>query len=176
MAMPLSLTYRGVPVQVAPDANIPVAYLPSKGNRAQVVQQVLDAVKPWKGDAGTIDTIIDLDPLPTIVVSMEKGPTIWAKLARHRGENTGLSPFVCAPPEHTKSFTVVLSGSPKKPVLEGAYPGEYIPLLPWQKFTHPDEYEESLAFWRTHGFIYHYNIIRPESATNIPPDWFEKEE
>lgn len=170
---PINLTYRGVVVELALDADIPAAYRPI-GHRGEYVQQVLDQTEPWKGNQGIVQTITDLKkPMPAIVIPISEGPVIWGKHIRHQSASAGLSPFVCAPPEDTKSFTIVLSGPPEQPVLERAFPGEYIPPLPWQIKGGPDdEYQESLDFWRMNGFVYFYNMIQRGTATNKAPGWF----
>lgn len=164
--------YKGRRVTVAPTADIPAEY--REGSRGHtVVQTVLDDME-WREDP--IETVFDMDPLPEIVIRVGSRVRRWAKHVGHRARNVQLSPFVVARKSWTSSFTVELVGLVDNPLLVRAYPGEYIPPLPWQRSA---EYadgglEACKAFWREHAYVYRPSRVVTGSETGITPVWFSQ--
>jgi len=165
-------TYRGVAVKVPRTADIPHRY--KQGGRAgYIVQEVLDGVEPWEPGSDPIETIVDLEEaVPEIIVPIDGKEVIWAKHAYHSAKIVQLSPFVRTLPVMTRSFTVVLAKTPENPMVTRAFPGEYAPPLPWQRFRMGNELEESREFWSTHAYVYDAGLIVPGSIVTEAPAWF----
>lgn len=164
-------TYRNAAVKVPRTADIPRRYKPG-GRAGYIVQEVLDGVEPWKPGTDPIETVIDFEPVPEIIVPIDDREVIWAKHVGHSARLVQLSPFVRTLPVMTCSFTVVLAKTPENPMVTRAFPGEYAPPLPWQRLRSGNELEESGEFWRTHAYVYNAGLIVPGSTSAEAPAWF----
>ena len=167
--------YRGKKVQVAWTADIPTEYREGS-RRGLIIQEILDGIKPWQEGDNPIETVIDMDPMPQIVVPIGRRRIRWARHIGHKAQAVGLSPFVISRPQPTQSFTVEMAGSIDSPLLVRAYPGEYTPPLPWQQSAKDADggMEACVAFWRRHAYIYRLSRIVTGSETSVAPSWFTK--
>lgn len=167
-------TYRGVRVGVPWTADIPAPFRLG-GDLDFIVQEILDDMDPWD-EEGVSDTFEDFDLMRALVVSVEGRHRIWAKHVGHRARWVQESPFVRTNGEVplTTQFTVMMMGTPEAPRLVRAYPGDFIPPLPWQHIDTPELWLRSLEFWRTHAYVYGPERVIPGSETETIPTWFSE--
>lgn len=166
--------YQGCIVLVSPTADIPTEYRMGK-RCAAVVQEVLDEIPPWQEGDDPIETVTDFDvAMPHIVVPRDGGEVLWAKHKGHHARRVGLSPFVTVARSYTRAFTVEMTGSSEQPRLVRAYPGDYIPPLPWQNSARSADggRDACLSFWRQYAYIYRPSLVVPGSVSETPPEWF----
>lgn len=169
-----SWTYGGVPVVVSATADIPANYRVGHLH-ARVVQGVLNRVPQWRGSGSTIFTVRDLRPTQSLIVIPHDGARlVWAKHVGHHARRVGLSPFVMKTAPKSSCFTVELVGASGRPMLVRAYPGEYIPPLPWQQSARDVDggIAHCRAYWREHAYVHAYSLVSKGTATQTPPEWF----
>lgn len=168
-------TYRGVNVQVPRTADIPPQFWSSK-ERSQAVQRVLDTVKPWRQGEDPIETQrLDGERFMPIVVPLNGRNPIWGIHAGHHAKKPQASPFIQVDfdrIERTDLFTIELVQTPRRPKLVRAYPGDYIPPLPWQASAGAADggRRACLDFWRTHAYVFRRSAVR--SRVRFAPDWY----
>lgn len=168
--------YRGTPVYVPPTADIPPEYrLGTHYKSGELVQQVLNQTPPWEKGEDPIETIDLKYGVVAIVVPTFGAPVMWAKHAGHHAQEVGLSPFIKAERSYTRQFTVELAGVPSRPMVVRAYPGDYMPPLPWMRTAPRADggREACLAYWRTHAYVLTSTVTVPDSESVMPPDWFD---
>jgi len=166
------LIYCGTEVAVSRDSGVDKTYI-------ALIQKALCQVSPWREGDLAIATLTDCRPMPLRVVSTDGLEVVWAvrKQRNHRQERSpGLTPFVVATPSETISFTIVLAGRPAEPRLIQAYPGTYVPPLPWQPAAvhAPGRRAACALFWSRHARLYREQDIISGSETDTPPGWFRK--
>lgn len=173
--MPDAWFYKGKAAYVPPTADISPEFLPS-GDRKELVQRVLDQTPLWgKGD-DPIETIELRYGLVAVVIETFGAPVIWAKHAGHHAKNVGLSPFVRAERSYTKRFTAEFSGTSGRPMVVRAYPGDYMPPLPWMGTAGDADGGRAacVEFWRNHAYVLTSRVVVPESKSDTPPEWFTR--
>ena len=142
-----------------------------------IVQEMLDRVSEWPGrKQRSITLTVDLSLKAIVVPARPMDERIWAKHVGHHAMNVQVSPFVRRPVQPTSQFTIELSGAAQRPKLTRAYPGIYIPPLPWQKSAEEGlgGIDASLEFWQTHAYRFKETLIQPGSETKKSPNWFQK--
>jgi hypothetical protein len=171
----MSWTYRKQNVQVPRTADIPPQFWP-RDTRGAIVQRVLDSVKPWQNGDDPIETMKfeDVRFMP-IVVPLDGQEPWWGIHAGHHARVPKPSPFIRVDfdlLEKTNLFTIELEGTAHRPRLVRAYPGDYIPPLPWMSSARNADggMKACLEFWRTHAYVFRRNAMR--SRTGRVPDWF----
>lgn len=170
----MDYTLNGVKVFVPPTADMP-RYFRSDGRFAPCVQTVLDKIEPWQEGEDPIETHQAWYKTNLTVVPVGDLPRIWALHRGHTASKVEVSPFVIMDrPSLTSLITVELAGTPKKPKLVRAYPGNYIPPLPWQRTANKAAggYESCVAFWRWCAYVHTANLVIPGSERSNPPVWF----
>lgn len=166
--------YRGANVQVPRTADIPPQFWPN-GRLSAIVQEVLNTVEPWQDGDDPIETETFQDELfLPIVVPLQGRKPWWGIHAGHHARQPQASPFIQVDFDliaKTNRFTIELMQSAQRPKLVRAYPGDYIPPLPWMgSAAHADGGRQAcLNFWRRHAYVYRRQAMlrrRPE------PAWF----
>lgn len=154
-------------------------FMPGIGVMSEVVQDALNEVRPWKKGEDPIHDFYVPNAIGSLVVELEDSETPgWAINPRHRAKRPGLSPYVELEKDDPRATTTVatieLKGTPHRPILVRAYPGEYMPPLPWMKSVTntPDGGKEaSLNFWMRHAFVH----TRPDlTLSEEAPDWYKQ--
>lgn len=166
----------GQPITIASTADIPSPYRPRQP-RAGLVQEALFSVDPWEGSEGAIHTATFLGKqFPLTVVPLNGLMPMWFKHIGHHAHRVQLSPFVALTrPMPTSSLTVELVGTMGRPKLVRAYPGDYMPPLPWMGSAEyaPGGVERSIEFWRKHAYVLSDTNTVSNSATGRrAPSWF----
>lgn len=165
--------YRGQKVHVPSTADIPYLYR-QHSPLAYIVQQAIDSVETWKEGATPTYTNGHADMILS-VVPIDGREVIWAKHRGHKARQVQVSPFVTVKSRWpvTASFTLELAGTADQPWLVRAYPGEYIPPLPWQNSAKNavGGVDACIAFWQQHAYIYSDGAVQPFSRAQ-EPDWF----
>lgn len=168
-----SWSLQEVRVQVPRVAEIPYGYRPA-GKYASFVQEVLCQIK--KGDWHDRRAVYTMElgyPFLALTTPVRNGLRIWARHKDHSARQPDLSPFVTvAMVPCTTRLTVVLAGTPEKPVVVRVFPGEYRPPLPWQRSLRNAERAESLAFWQRNAYVFYPSLFVPQTKTLEPPGWF----
>ncbi len=170
-------SYKGAPVQVPSTADIQPVYR-NTGDRQDVVQTVLNRLRPWSGKRGVVETMRFRDQkFNAIVVPLEEGEVpIWGVHAGHKARNPQESPFVSVDwTPKTSCFTIELLGSPNQPRLVRAYPGTYVPPLPWMLSAEQaiGGVGACIEFWRAHAYVELQNSIRANEKRRAP-SWFKQ--
>ncbi|MDB5165197.1 MAG: hypothetical protein JWM00_87 [Candidatus Saccharibacteria bacterium] len=167
--------YKDFPVKVPATADMPRRYRPD-GQFAHLVQKALDQTPKWSEGDDPIETVVIGRPkVYKTVVPTEGGDRIWAIHCGHAAKRAQVSPFVQISDQlFTDRLTVELTGTPKSPILVRAYPGEYMPPLPWMKTASWADggREACINFWRQHAFVFAEQLIRKGSQTKRSPEWF----
>lgn len=166
--------YEGTPVVVARTADISNSYRPG-GKLSYVVQQVLDQLKPWDDhDLPAFTAHISRRVYHQVVGVVKPEDVFWAVHRGHKAKQPGLSPFIrpSGAPQ-TSYFTVEMAGTPSSPLLVRAYPGAYMPPLPWMHHTMSSK-SYACEFWSRHAYVYHEALVRG-SIVNDPPSWYQPE-
>lgn len=146
---------------------------------AGVVQEVLDRIDAWPTHKRQWIFTTDVDrTLEQIVVPVlqDRAVRVWAKHAGHHARSPEVSPFVQVIAPLTRQFTIELLGASDRPKLVRAYPGEYIPPLPWQISAEDGlgGYDASLVFWQAHAYVLSRpGLIMPGTTTKRSPNWFQ---
>jgi len=168
--------YRDVNVQVPSTADIPTIYRFDKP-LGRVVQEVLDSIDPWQEGEDPIETMrFPGRTFRCIVIPRGNAAATWAKHPGHHAKSVEASPFVVIDsklPPRTNLFTVELVQTPERPKLVRAYPGDYIPPLPWMNSARWAEGGRSACvdFWKQHAYACHpAQVLRGRSSN--PPAWF----
>jgi hypothetical protein len=170
-------TFQGRAVQVAGTADIPSQYR-SDRPMGRIVQRVLDMIEPWEEGDDPIETkrLAGVRLAPLIVPLSGRVP-FWGIHAGHKSRSPGPSPFVGVNFDSlrpTDLFTVELVWTSEEPLLVRAYPGNYIPPLPWMSSAAQAHcnIEECEDFWSRHAYVYRSTLMRQREAQ--PPHWFRK--
>jgi hypothetical protein len=131
-------------------------------------------VEPWDDGDDPIETKrLNHDrPLPIVVPS--NGEPWWGIHAGHHARQPQASPFVkinWRTLERTDLFTVELTQTPGRPKLVRAYPGDYIPPLPWMNSARDADggIRACLEYWRGHAYVYRPGLMIRRAER---PDWF----
>lgn len=165
--------YNGKRVIVPPGAEIHYPYQLGQP-KSGIVQLVLDETEPWEVRDDPIQTIVfDDERFPAMVVPTEGRPVSWAFHHGHKAKSVQQSPFV-ASRGTTDAFTIELTQSSSRPMLVRAYPGEYVPPLPWQRTATnaPGGLRECTEFWNTHAYVYDDTVMGVR--TRRAPEWFKQ--
>lgn len=173
-----SFTYQGRRVIIPPTAMILPDFRP-EGRYANLVQELLDAVDPWKRGEDPIETLETEELVLPCVAEVKPGmQRLWGIHYAHWAKTPGLSPFVRHDPtEGRGNVTIELSGTPDKPLLVCAYGGDYVPPLPWMVSAKRADggVAACLRFWQSHAYrcLPRGSNIRPGSMSDTPPAWFQ---
>ncbi len=174
----MSYTYRGQYVHIPRGAEVSRAFRSPNGFLSDVVQDVLDTVKPW--DAG-VDPIEPFD-LPykisswVVALTTEQVP-IWRINPHHKAREPQPSPYILLGSLDsrlkTDIATLELAGTIDAPMLTRVYPGDYMPPLPWMSSA-KNAYGGRTAcvdYWNDHAYVINeYN--EPEDRPYEPPRWY----
>ncbi len=167
-------TYKGVSVAVPRTADIPRPYRPD-GQFASFVQMCLDNTPRWQDGDDPIETLaIKGARMNNIVVPVDQAERIWATHIGHAAKKAGVSPFVQQKSRvSTSHLTIELVGTPKRPILVRAYPGEYMPPLPWMKTAAWAQGGRSLCldYWLVNAYVFAEQLIVQGSRSSSPA-WF----
>lgn len=129
-----------------------------------LVQRVLDNMAPWddwEEGAFLIEThkLVGQSFTPTTVeITVSNAKIVRGIHVEHTARKVGLSPFVDIPDEDlpkTNLLTVEIAGSPESPIITRAYPGDYVPPLPWMgsaRQAYPDGRQTCEMYWRNHAY------------------------
>lgn len=164
-------TYRGSNVGVPSTADIPTNYQFGRQG-AWAVREALGCLEPWDKGDDPIETVQLSRVVPAIVVPTGGRPVSWGKHVGHKAKHVQVSPFIRVGRSLTDLFTIELVGTVGAPSLVRAYPGDYIPPLPWMNSAEwaCGGYESCVKFWRTHAYVYSDSIVR--SLGDRSPSWF----
>lgn len=168
-----SWKYQGRNVAVSQTADIPSQYRPGN-SRDWVVQRALDILDSWKEGEDPIHTIDVGSLMPSLVVPIKGRQVRWLLHRGHHARQVKPSPFVQPrEPVMVRRFTIELVGKPQTPHLVRAYPGDYIPPLPWQKSASWADggREACVEFWRKHAYVYRPTLVVNEQS-QLAPSWF----
>jgi hypothetical protein len=166
--------YNKTDVQVPRTADIPPEYWSTRRGRL-VVQRVLDKIEPWRSGQNPIETHkVDGEQFVPIVVPLDGRKAKWGIHAGHHARRPQASPFIRVDFNQirkTSLFTVELEQSPERPRLVRAYPGDYIPPLPWMVSAKDADggMQACLDFWRGHAYVLRRSVILQEF--DHPPHW-----
>lgn len=170
------LLYRGRRVIVPRTAEIRAPFRAGQ-HGVVLIQEMLDRLEPWRqGEALVCTESFKDEKFSPIVVELRRGDTVFFAVHRyHTARNPKPSPFIrCKRSlEPTSDVTIELEGSPREPVLTRAYPGGYIPPLPWQQSARyaVGGLKYCRHFWSTHAFVYRDRLVRG-GHHNVPtPNW-----
>lgn len=166
---------RGVPVVVSETADIRTPYRIGHPS-AYIVQDVLSQIRNWPEGKTMVLTVGQLKRRqPRIAVErLRETRVVWGQYVGHYEPKVQLSPFVIVRGGMTSSFTVEVVGGFDRPMLVRAYPGEYMPPLPWQ-LSAGDAMggkEACMEYWRTHAYVHSTSLVRAGTGTDKAPDWF----
>lgn len=162
--------YRGRRVIVPRTAEIRAPFRPGQSGNA-LVQQMLDVLEPWRRGEDPIHTeSFEGGSFSPIVVRVGRGDRVfYAQHRYHTARVVKPSPFVRPRvlPEKTNRLTIELTGTPREPMLVRAYPGGYIPPLPWQKSARFADggIEFCRRFWSNHAFVYRDHLVMGNHQT-----------
>ncbi len=177
------LEFDGIPVEVPRTAEV-MPYF--RKTDAMLIQLALDSLlveweesgrQPWLNR--TLGGTYELEPgdaiLYTNVVCVKPGEQrLWTILGHHKANNRRPSPCVRRLGwEEADSYSVLLAGSARKPVLVRAYAGDYQPPLPWQASAKQAEggMAASRKFWANHAYILPAQLTQ-HGASITAPGWF----
>lgn len=168
--------FQGQDIYIPPPADLTRAFWPD-GTFAPNVQRAIDTIEPWDQGEQAIKTFDIARKLGAAVVEVEEDePILWGVHKHHKANKPGLSPFVNIPDAtHPRRFTydatIHLVGTPDKPLLVRAYPGEYIAPLPWMMSAKdaPGGKEACREFWDGHAYIFRDHIVT--DLTPQAPEW-----
>lgn len=168
----MKLRYKGKSLHIPDTADIPVYFDGMEG----LIQTMIDEIKPWRKGEDPIHTVELHHDLDNIVTAVE-GRTLdvfWGINKDHWARNPQVSPFIQSSDTKTDIFTIELAGTPDKPILARAYPGEYIPPLPWMKSAQYADggYAACVEYWRRHAYVAANVDIRSGSRTTKAPAWY----
>jgi hypothetical protein len=160
-------------------AEVSGAFLPHGGGIfKEIIQKILDTLEPWERGEEPIETFHLPTQVGSRVMALAGRETpLWGVNPHHKARNPGLSPYAMLhrndPRQRTDSATIELMGSVERPILTRAYPGEYMPPLPWMKSVSqaPDGKEGSIAFWQEHAFVLREGNA-PAQLTGQAPEWY----
>ncbi len=100
---------------------------------------------------------------------------VWAFHANHKAHRKQPVPFVRRQPSDlvAESISIMLVGTADKPILARAYPGDYVPPLPWMGSA---KYAEGgatacLKYWRHHAYLYDRRVMEG-FVSDTPPVWY----
>lgn len=170
-------TYQGRNVSIPWTADIPLNYrFGSSG--AWAVEEALQQTEPWVPGSDTIQTIRLSRSVTAIVAPIghrhgHRQRVMWGNHRGHKARQVQPSPFIKMDGViKTRLFTIEMVGNPRSPSLVRAYPGEYMPPLPWMKSAEWADGGRAacVQFWRRHAYIYRDTIV--ESLTDSAPYWF----
>ncbi len=127
----------------------------------------------WEGQE-LVDSFDMPQEYPDIIVEARGACRHWGVYRWHTASRPGLSPFVSRSAPMTSVLSIHLVEQPAGPMLVRAYPGEYMPSLPWQMSARSEEggVAACRAFWRQYAFVETSGLIVPGTATRSAPDWF----
>jgi hypothetical protein len=169
--------YQGANVQVPRTADIPPQFWSNK-ERSRAVQRVLDAVEPWRPGERPIETMrLQGERFMPIVVPVQGRKVLWGIHAGHHARKPQASPFVTVDfntIERTDLFTIELEQTPERPKLVRAYPGDYIPPLPWQVSAKDADggTQACLEFWRRHAYVFRRSAMLKRFSH--APNWYSR--
>ncbi|MBC7512749.1 hypothetical protein H7142_03790 [Candidatus Saccharibacteria bacterium] len=167
-------TYAGANVTVPRTADIPPQFR-FKNSNGNVVQEILDLMDPWRDGENPVHTVeLEGRELMPIVVPLNGRKAWWGIYAGHHANTPQASPFIKVNLSHvelTSMFTIELEGSVRSPRLVRAYPGEYIPPLPWMTSARqiPGGVQLCQKYWRKHALIFRQSAMK---ASAREPGWF----
>jgi hypothetical protein len=163
----------GKRVVIPPTADIAPAFRPN-GQYGNLVAEVLEKVEVWDG-LDVAESVSDFPDMPLLVVPRRGRSVEWARHARHKARNPGLSPFIRGAVEgQTDIITVHLVMRHGGPVLTRAYAGDVQPPLPWMASAR--DYDKGgvagcVAYWGEHAYVYRSADVCRSTLTNRPPNW-----
>lgn len=168
-------SYSGKTVTIVPTADIPTRYRPN-GSQPEVVQYVLDRTPRWTSEESPIETVTIPWRLPRIVVDLSglREKIFFARHVGHHARVVQQSPFVrLNSPVFTSEFTIELIGDPDRPRLVRAYPGDYIPPLPWQNSARDADggIEFCREYWNHHAYLFSHTLVVGERSHRAP-SWY----
>lgn len=168
----MKLRYAGKNVHVPGTADIPVYFDGIRG----LIQEMINEIRPWREGEDpihTIDLSHDIDNIVT-VVNGQSQDVFWGINKDHWARNPQVSPFIDSNDTRTDIFTIEMAGTPDKPVLARAYPGEYIPPLPWMKSSRYADggYEACVEYWKSHAYVAANVDVREGTRSNRAPSWY----
>lgn len=165
----------GVKVVVPEHADISPQFAAGGEEYIELLQDALDEL--W----GDLDTGPDLtlilepkDPklLLEVVPFGQRDDLVWAMHAGHKARHKQPVSFVRRQLHNlvADSITIKMAGSSDQPELVRAYPGDYVPPLPWMRSA---EYAEggvarSRDFWATHAYVYDKHLMEGFVSTTAP--------
>jgi hypothetical protein len=164
-------------VRVSPTADIPSLYR-LKRPLSDVVQQTLNMMPSGFIERKESFTLArTYKPLNAIVVPLDGREPRWMINVGHHARVREVSPFVeLGEAVLTHEFTIELEGSRMTPKLVRAYPGGYIPPLPWQVSAGdaPGGRSACVEFWQQHAYVYTETLVAVDTEVKKPPEWFTK--
>lgn len=165
--------YRGRNIGIPWSADIPINYR-FRGSGAWAVEEALRRTEPWREGDDPIETVELNRSVLAIVIPTRGQPVMWGNHRGHKAKRVQPSPFIEVDDlVRTRLFTIELIGSPRSPSLVRAYPGEYMPPLPWMTSAGwaPGGRQACVKFWRTHAYIYRDTIVDGR-LDDQAPRWF----
>lgn len=170
-------TYQGRPVFIVPTADLAPEFRPDH-KLGYLVQRILDGIEPWEPGDDPIEAGHDPQLQLSAIVTLNNGrKPVWGIHTAHKARRPELSPFVHGGGdlEFTSSFTVELAGTTRYPRLTRAYPGTYVPPLPWQASAGDADggVEYCREFWHDHSYPYERSLIIRGTQTNTVPEWYK---
>ena len=164
-------------VRVSETADIPSLYR-LKRPLSDVVQQALNLMPSGFIERKESFTLAHTyKPLNAIVVPLEDRKPRWMINVSHHARIRQVSPFLeLDEVTLTREFTIELEGSRMTPRLVRAYPGGYIPPLPWQVSAGdaPGGVRACIEFWQQHAYVYSTTLVAVDTEVTRPPEWFAK--
>ena len=143
-----------------------------------VVQRIFDSIEPWEVGEDPIETFL----LPrrigarAVLLATTEAP-LWGVNPHHKARRPDLSPYIgldsVDPRNTTKTATLELTGTVERPILTRAYPGEYMPPLPWMSSARKADggRQACIDYWNSHAYILR-DSNPPHELTNEPPEWY----
>lgn len=166
-------TYRGRDVKVVSTADIPTFYRADR-HGSWAVQETLDRTDAWIRGEDPIQTVELSRMVNEVVVPTYDDDFVqWGIHKGHKARDVQPSPFVMMDvTTRTTMFTIELRGTPQSPMLVRAYPGSYMPPLPWMGSAKWADggVEACLKFWRTHAYVYRETIV--DALSDLAPNWY----
>ncbi len=171
--------FQGNYIYIPPGAEVSEAFLPQTvGGFREELQLALNEIEPWQDQAHIVKSFKLSRMISTRVVKLEflEAP-LWGVNPHHKAKNPGLSPYVVIDNfdgrQGTNRATLELVGEVERPSLIRAYPGDYLPPLPWMVSaeTSPAGLDGCIDYWNSHAFI--YRTSGPE-LTYEAPEWYRQ--
>ncbi len=141
------------------------------------VQTAINEIESWEKGEDPIYTFdIPFDIGARVVQLAQNEEPLWGVNPYHKARYPQESPYLLLdrrdPRATTDEATIELSGTPDKPMLIRAYPGDYMPPLPWMSSAKDADggREQCLEYWQTHAFMYRG---RPDELSTQAPDWYQ---